>query len=205
MAGSEKATSEQAASEQAPSATVLSEVPAERHRQIAALFTERVHGTHSWDAPAPVEGWTARDVVRHLIEWLPALLTSGAGVELPHGPSVDDDPVAAWQVHCDGVQAILDDPQTEHRELSNPHIGRLPLATAIDQFYTSDVFMHTWDLARATGQDDRLDPAAVARAIEFLAPIDEAIRRPGGFGPRIEPPAGADAQTRLLNFGGRAV
>ncbi len=203
MAGSEKATSEQAASEQAPSATVLSEVPAERHRQIAALFTERVHGTHSWDAPAPVEGWTARDVVRHLIEWLPALLTSGAGVELPHGPSVDDDPVAAWQVHCDGVQASLDDPQTEHRELSNPHIGRLPLATAIDQFYTSDVFMHTWDLARATGQDDRLDPAFCARLLGGMESMEEVIRSSGQYGPRVEVPADADTQTRLLGFIGR--
>jgi hypothetical protein len=51
---------------------------------------------------------------------------------------VDEDPVAAWQVHCDGVQAVLDDPETAHRELANPHMGRLPLETAIDQFYTAD-------------------------------------------------------------------
>lgn len=51
---------------------------------------------------------------------------------------MDEDPVAAWQVHCDGVQAVLDDPETAHRELANPHMGRLPLETAIDQFYTAD-------------------------------------------------------------------
>ena len=27
---------------------------------------------------------------------------------------------------------------------------RIPLPQVIDQFYTTDVFMHTWDLARAT-------------------------------------------------------
>ena len=72
----------------------LSELPAERHRQIAALFTDRVRGARSWDAPSPVAEWTARDVVRHLIEWFSGFLSSGAGIELPRGPSVDADPVA---------------------------------------------------------------------------------------------------------------
>jgi hypothetical protein len=34
------------------------------------------------------------------------------------------------------------------------HTGELPLDAAIDRFDTTDVFMHTWDLARAIGQDD---------------------------------------------------
>src|SRR4051795_1593631 len=99
--------------------------PAERHRCIGGAFTDRVRTVKDWDVPAPVAGWAARDVVRHLIEWFPGFLASGAGIELPHGPSVDEDPVAAWQVHRDGVQSVLDDPETTHRELTNPHIGRL--------------------------------------------------------------------------------
>jgi len=181
----------------------LSDRPAERHRQVAGLFTDRVCATRSWDAPSPVPDWAARDVVRHLTDWFPAFLSSGAGLDLPRGPSVDEDPVAAWQVHCDGVQAVLDDPGTAHRELTNPHIGRLPLATAIDQFYTADVFMHTWDLARATGQDDRLDPGFCAQLLGGMEQMEEVIRSSGQFGPRIEVPAGADTQTRLLGFIGR--
>jgi uncharacterized protein (TIGR03086 family) len=181
----------------------LSEYPADRHRQVTNLFTERVRATRSWDAPSPVAGWTARDVVRHLTEWLPALLASGSDVELPPGPSPDEDPVAAWQVHCDGVQAVLDDPQTAHRELTNPHIGTLPLATAIDQFYTADVFMHTWDLSRATAQDDRLDPDFCAQLLGGMESMEEVIRSSGQYGPRVEVPAGADTQTRLLGFIGR--
>jgi uncharacterized protein (TIGR03086 family) len=181
----------------------LSEHPADRHRQVADLFTKRVYGTRSWDAPSPVAGWTARDVVRHLTEWLPAFLASGADLELPRGPSADENPVAAWQVHCDGVQAVLDDPQTAHRELTNPHIGALPLATAIDQFYTADVFMHTWDLSRATGQDDRLDPAFCAQLLGGMESMEQVIRSSGQYGPRVEVPADADTQTRLLGFIGR--
>jgi hypothetical protein len=28
--------------------------------------------------------------------------------------------------------------------LADPHTGELPLDVAIDRFYTTDVFMHTW-------------------------------------------------------------
>ena len=181
----------------------LSDRPAERHQQVAGLFTERVRGTRSWDAPSPVAGWAARDVVRHLTGWFPGFLASGAGIELPRGPSADEDPVAAWQVHCDGVQAVLDDPETAHRELANPHIGRLPLETAIDQFYTADVFMHTWDLSRATGQDDRLDPGFCAQLLGGMEQMEQVLRSSGQYGARVEVPGDADTQTRLLGFIGR--
>ena len=110
--------------------------PAEEHRWVAAGFTERVTGAVDWDAPAPVEGWVARDVVRHLVEWFPSFLEAGAGVVLARGPSVDDDPVTAWRVHADAVQALLDDPGTPSKVLTNRHIGEVPLDRAVDQFYT---------------------------------------------------------------------
>src|SRR6266566_5075880 len=109
----------------------------------------------------------------------------------------------AWQVHCDGVQAVLDDPETPRRELANPHIGLLPLETAIDQFYTADVFMHTWDLSRATGQDDRLDPGFCAQLLGGMEQLEQVLRSSGQYGARIEVPDGADTQTRLLGFIGR--
>jgi len=179
--------------------------PVRRHRQVAAGFTARVDGVAAdgWDAPAPVEGWTARDVVRHLVEWFPAFLESGAGVTLPKGPAVDEDPVAAWRVHSDGVQALLDDPATADRVLSNPHIGEVPLPEAVDRFYTADVFMHTWDLARATGQDETLDPEMCRQLLEGMEPIEDVMRGSGQYGPRVAVPDDADVQTRLLGFIGR--
>ncbi len=184
----------------------LPEQPAERHRQVAGTFREKVRRAEdagSWDAPSPVAAWTARDVVRHLTDWFPAFLAAGAGVELARGPSMDDDPVACWQVHADAVQALLDDPATAARVLSNPHIGEVPLDRAVDRFYTADVFMHTWDLARATGQDDRLDPDFCAVLLAGMESMEEAIRSSGQYGTRVEVPAGADVQTRLLGFIGR--
>jgi uncharacterized protein (TIGR03086 family) len=178
---------------------------AAEHRDVAGVFTDRVRGVPpgGWDSPAPCDGWVARDVVRHLVEWFPGFLNAGAGVELPAGPSVDEDPVAAWQVHSDGVQALLDDPATADKVLANPHIGKVPLDQAVSRFYTADVFMHTWDLSRATGQDERLDPHRCAAMLEGMLPMDEVLRSSGQYGPRVEVPEDADAPTRLLAFIGR--
>ena len=178
---------------------------ADEHRSIAGGFTDRVRGVpaEGWDAPAPCEGWVARDVVRHLVEWFPAFLTAGTGMFLAKGPSVDEDPAAAWSVHSTAVQALLDDPASADKVLTNRHLGEIPLPQAVAMFYTTDVFLHTWDLARATGQDERLDPDRCARMLAGMQPMDEALRSSGHYGPRVPVPADADPQTQLLAFIGR--
>src|SRR5262245_17247590 len=181
----------------------LSDRPAERHRQVGQLFTDRVRGTRLWAGPAPGAGLGGRDIVPHLAQWLPGFPSAGAAIELPSGASVDDDPVAAWQIHCAAVQALLDDPATADRVLANPHTGALPLDRAVDQFYTADVFMHTWDLARATGQDDRLDAGLCSELLAGMDQIEEAMRSSGQFGPRVGVPADAGPQVRMLGFIGR--
>jgi uncharacterized protein (TIGR03086 family) len=179
--------------------------PSQSHRQHAAAFTSRVDGVPDggWDAPAPVEGWVARDVVRHLLEWFPGFLHAGTGIHLPAGPTVEEDPAGAWAAQRDAIQALLDDPGTADLVLTNPHIGEVPLSDAIDRFYTADVFMHTWDLARATGQDETLDPEMCRRLYEGMLPMDEILRASGQYGPRVPVPEDADPQTLMLGFIGR--
>lgn len=179
--------------------------PAAEHRWIAGEFTLTVERTasESWNRPAPPEGWVARDVVRHLLEWFPAFLHGGTGITLPMGPSVDEDPIGAWRTQTDAVQALLDDPSTADREHDLPHIGRMSLGHAIDMIYTGDVFLHRWDLARATGQDETLDPDKCAAMLEGMLPMDEVLRQSGQYGPRVQVPDDADVQTKLLAFIGR--
>jgi uncharacterized protein (TIGR03086 family) len=176
--------------------------PAERHRVVAAAFTDRVKGTSDWDVPAPVDGWRARDVVGHLVEWFPDFLESATGLRLDRGPSAAQDPVAAWQVHSDAVQRVLDGPDAA-TPFRHPFVGEMPLPEAVSRFYTADVFMHTWDLARATGQDERLDPQTCADLLAGMEPIEDLMRSSGQFGPRVPVPGDADVQTRLLGFIGR--
>ena len=179
--------------------------PADEHRRIAGAFTATVESTTAaaWDNPAPPEGWVARDVVRHLVEWFPAFLQGATGIALPAGPSVDDDPVGAWRTQTAAVQALLDDPATAEREYDLPHLGTMPLGQAIDMIYTADVFLHRWDLARATGDDETLDPDKCAEMLEGMLPMDEVLRQSGHYGPRVDVPDDADVQTKLLAFIGR--
>ena len=183
----------------------MNESPADRHRRVAAAFTATVEATPeaAWDDPAPPQGWVARDVVRHLVEWFPAFLEGATGITLRSGPSVDDDPVGAWRTQTAAVQALLDDPASADRVDELPHLGTMSVGEAIDRIYTGDVFLHRWDLARATGQDETLDPLMCGQMLEAMLPMDEALRHSGHYGPRVEVPDDADVQTQLLAFIGR--
>lgn len=179
---------------------------ADSFRETNAAFAARVHAAdpERWDDPAPCEGWVARDVVRHLVEWLPAFLENGAGVRLAKGPSVDEDPVAAWDFFAAQVQALLDDPATATKTYTGPP-GTHPLDRAVDQFFVSDVFLHTWDLARATGQDETLDPERCEAMLAGMEPWDEVLRSSGHYGPRQPVADDADPTTKLMAFIGREV
>lgn len=177
--------------------------PAEEHRYVAARFAELVDSAPAgaWDDPAPVEGWTARDVVRHLIDWLPGFLASRSEVTLPEVPSVDEDPGGAWRARAADVQAVLE--KQGDALFTSPQMGEMPVAQAIDRFYTADVFMHTWDLARALGVEPALDEARCEELLEGMQPYDELLRSSGQYGARVDVPADASAQDRLIGFIGR--
>lgn len=175
----------------------------ERYRSAADTFTDRVRGTLDWDAPSPVAQWRARDVVGHLSTWLPALVASGSQVRFVPVPSAEEDPVAAWEQTDTQVRALLEDPAKEQVIFAHEHIGELPLPAMLDQYFTSDVVFHTWDLARATGQDDRLDEEFIAGALEGMSAQADMIRESGQFGDQQPVPEGASTQERFLAFIGR--
>lgn len=79
----------------------------------------------------------------------------------------------------------------------------MPLGNAIDMFITPDVFMHSWDLAQATDQPTALDADFAAGLLVGMEGIDEILRASGQYGPRVQVPENADAQTRLMAFVGR--
>ena len=157
----------------------------------------------AWDNPAPCEGWLARDVVRHLVEWFPAFLDAAGGPSLPAGPSVDDDPAGAgrrWTAQCKRCSTT---PPRLRAEISHPRAGTHRLDDAVATFFLGDVVVHTWDLARATGLDEVLDADVVHDMLVGMEPLDEMLRASGQYGPKVEVPADADEQTRLIAFTGR--
>ena len=102
---------------------------ADEYREIAGRFTATRRGRarrRHLEPASPVPEWTARDVVRHLVEWFPGFLAGGTGITLPQGPDVDDDPAAAWRTMSDGVQALLDDPRRRRHDAAQPAHRRDP-------------------------------------------------------------------------------
>jgi len=177
---------------------------ATRFRAVAARFTETVAAVpfDKWESPAPCDGWVARDVVRHLVEWVPGFFVAFGGLTFPAGASADDDPAGAWAALRDHLQAILDDEAGAARVIESP-TGPAPLADVIGTFVLGDVLIHTWDLARAVGLDETLDADEVHGMYEGMLPMDAALRASGHFGPRVTVSDDADEQTKLLAFTGR--
>lgn len=66
-----------------------------------------------------------------------------------------------------------------------------------------DTLVHGWDVAKATGQDRRLDPELVAACLPKAAQLTAQFRNSGVFGDDLPVSAQADAQTRLLAVMGR--
>ena len=69
---------------------------------------------------------------------------------------------------------------------------------------TSDTLIHTWDLARAIGEWERLDPEIVDAVSDFLAPQAESWRAAGAFGAAVHVGENADPQAVLLAMTGRS-
>jgi uncharacterized protein (TIGR03086 family) len=171
---------------------------------VAGGFSERVNAVSAdaWDNPSPCEGWTARDIVRHLTEWIPAFFNGAAGLSLPTGGFVADDPVAAWAALHDELRRALSDHAVAGREFDGPP-GRMSVEQSIDMIVTGDLLVHTWDLARSTGLDETLDATEVHRMLEGVEPYDEVLRSSGQYGPRIMVDDDADETTKLIAFMGR--
>ena len=177
---------------------------ADRFKIISDGFTRRVLAVSpgAWENPSPCAGWTARDVVRHVTTWIPGFFGSVAGLSMPETASVDDDPVGAWTVLNDALAKVLADPAASAREFDGPP-GRMSIENSIDMIVTGDLLIHIWDLARAAGLDEVLDPIQVHRMFEGVGAHDAALRSSGHYGPRILVPEDADEQTQLLAFMGR--
>lgn len=170
-----------------------------RHDAIAATFAERVAGVEDWDAPSPVAGWSARDIVVHLTSWLPGFL-DGLGVDFPE--ISDADPASAFATQTRHVRALLEAPDAGREVILEP-MGAMALDVLLDRFYIADVFMHTWDLARASGQPDRLDGDFARELFVGMRAIEPMLRASGQFGEQQPVPDDADPTDQLIAFIGR--
>lgn len=177
--------------------------PSDRYRLISGGFDARVKATpsDSWDAASPCPEWSARGVVGHVVgnhRWLATTVRGGE----PRPMADDEDPAEAWRHAWGTLLQITGDPASMAKMVEGP-MGEMPFEEMLGRFVCMDVLVHTWDLARAVGGDEQLHEASVAQAYEAMKPLDDQLRHPGVFGPKLDPPAGADTQTQFLYFLGR--
>jgi uncharacterized protein (TIGR03086 family) len=180
----------------------------ERYRRRADRFEALVAAVEpsSWDAPSPCAEWRARDVVGHIVDMHDVMLR-------PRQPSprppIEDDPLGAYQAARADVEAILADPAVALAECDTP-MGRMTMAEHVDGVVSTDLVMHGWDLARAAGLDDAIDPEELERLWPGIEQIPDEMRIPEHFGPgvvvfgpEVDVPPDAPLQDRFLGKLGR--
>jgi uncharacterized protein (TIGR03086 family) len=160
------------------------------------------------DAPTPCENWTVRDLMNHLAGGAAMLGTGLRDGSIPDeeasammGDMLGGDPVGAINRQADFFVGVLNGPNKIDETVTLP-FGVMPGTVALD-IAIVDVTVHTWDLARATGQDTDFDVAGPASVAEKVITPD--WRAPGIFGPEQQVPSGACQADQLAAYAGRTV
>lgn len=164
-------------------------------------------GPDQWQAPTPDTEWDVRALANHvLVEdlWAPPLLEGLTIAEVGDrfdGDRLGAEPARAWS---DAAEAALGAVGGDGALDRTVHVsfGDIAGREYVSQL-VCDHLIHGWDLARGIGADDGLDGDLVEFALGYLAPQVEAWRSAGAFGPVVEVPDGASAQSRLLALTGR--
>lgn len=172
-------------------------------RQVADGFSERLEavGPKDWVLPTCCERWDVTKLVDHAIgaqRMVPKALGATGDID-----ATGDDQVQVWNTVRGAADDALSAPGAFDEIVKLP-FGEMPAKDGIG-FPLGDLLVHSWDLARAIGANDRLLPEACTVVLANLEPIDALLRAPEFFGPKLEPAADADVQDRLLAFVGRQV
>ncbi len=177
-------------------------------RRFAALVAGV--GPEQWHDDTPCSEWDVRTLVHHLQSeqrWVPPLF-EGLTIEQVGGRFEGDlmgDDASAWPgllaSSIGEAHAVVAQPGALERTV------HLSFGDASGQEYvmqlTVDLAIHAWDLARATGQDDTLDPGAVALLLPWTEANADLVAGSGMFGSRIDTGPGAPDDVRLLGLLGR--
>ena len=178
----------------------------ERHLAVCRRFGESVRAANGkWDRPSPCEAWDARGVLEHVIGFHDVLLLRPLGLK-PDRPR--NDPQIRWELTCAALeQAFESGRRLFERAVDIPELQGNPAtrldARALMPNLTRDVLVHTWDLARAVGADDRLDPQWCEHFYAALPGDASVLSVSGMFDAPVAVGHQTDPQSKLLARLGR--
>lgn len=175
-------------------------------------LTALVHGVSpdDLDLATPCDGWAVRDLLSHLVavqDRIPHIAAGGKPADTPSQVQgiPDDAWTDAWDERLPRLRAAIDNDEDLGRVVSHP-AGPMPWAIAIG-VYSSELAVHSWDLARALGRDAGLSQQV---AVAVFPPIRGALpAEPRGaaigipFGPVVEVAADAPPYSQLVGWLGR--
>ena len=156
--------------------------------------------------PTPCGGWDVRALVGHLTgqalrNFLAAVRGESADWQAP-AEEIGGDWAAAFRDRAAPLRAAWRAADLD-RPVTGPG-GQAPLRARADHQIT-ELTVHDWDLARATGQLARLDPELAEHALRWSrGMLRPEFRGPGkGFGAEVPVPDDAPAYDRLAGWFGR--
>ena len=173
------------------------------------VFDTRVRAVRpdQWGNATPCTEWNVRQLVNHVaVEdlWVPPLLAGKTIADVGDaydGDQFGDDPAAGWSRALAGAKQAVLEPgaadRTVHLSYGDERAGEYLLQLFADHL------IHGWDLARAIDGDTELPTDLVDECTKYFARMEETYRKIGAIAARVDVPAGADAQTRLLATFGR--
>jgi uncharacterized protein (TIGR03086 family) len=142
--------------------------------------------------PTPCPDWTVAALLDHLMGLSYAF--TQAARKRTDVPGTSGPPPQPSAEHLSGhwrsrLPVLLEDLSTGWKDpaawTGTSQAGGVTMpATAIGTVAMNELIMHSWDLARATGQDYAADPRILEILIEFLSQ-GPAEGTPGLFGPRV--------------------
>ena len=167
----------------------------------AKPFTAMVDAVADWDAASPCEGWTAADLVDHVVA-SERDFAARQGREVPVFDGSRSPKATQWAKHEAAMSALAGDPEFTQRAMETA-VGAMTVGEALLHFHAFDLIVHRWDLARSQGRDEEFTELEMDRVEAALDSFGDRAYAPGILGPRLEAAPGASRQERLLARLGR--
>ena len=165
-------------------------------------------GPGDLDRPTPCAGYEVRTLLAHLVAVLRKLTVANKGGDTTSVPDPADDLTgdAGQAFHRARVDLeLVWGPDADLDENYTMAWGTMTGRELLEA-YAHEFTVHSWDLARATGRGDDLDPALARAALEWFSQnVPAEGRGEGGpFAAPIAVPDDADPYTRLAAYVGRS-
>jgi len=177
-------------------------------RRSSEAFVERARqiGPDQWTASTPCAEWDVRALVNHVAGewlWVDELMAGRTIAEVGdrlNGDILGADPMATLLRAQRAATSAFEDPGAMDRTV-HLSFGDMPASGYAKQMAVDGV-IHSWDVARAVGKGETLDPELVQLAWDDLSEHAEEWRAGGAFAEAKEP-ADDSLQAKLIALTGR--